>query len=368
MKKGLLIDDKALFGWKSVLEKVIIRNSLDQLEYALDFKSALLKLQEKYDIIFLDTRLTENDHHVTDVTDYSGFKILKKIKCDFSNINFSTPIILLTASNKIWYINAFMEYGVDSFYIKEHPNYSRSAENSKINVSNFQKAYQNLLKEGVKRFEIWELSLQILNNLNSHKYFNEGEKRYYNVKKRIIDKLKLGYSYLFNKQSLLENIVLKSNNESLSFIIYFSILEEISKGYTDFNNTWDKDFKRSGYWKFRNKEYFIEKLEENFIINYDNITKTEKYKVSDSKYLDGIVNLSDQIYSLLYAYIKTTKERNILMKEYKEINSFRNKMDYIHSSVSNIFSKELIVEEDKSEFYDFNVRILTFLNEILKLK
>ncbi|WP_454938974.1 response regulator [Capnocytophaga gingivalis] len=118
--KILLIDDLALRGWKQVLEKAVTQTSIDVVE---NIEKAKEKLKEKYDLIFLDMRLGEEDHKKTDVKEFGGFKLLKEIKSDFRNTNFSTPIILITASNKIWNIDKFKEYGVDFCYIKEHPNY-----------------------------------------------------------------------------------------------------------------------------------------------------------------------------------------------------------------------------------------------------
>lgn len=367
MSKGLLIDDKALDGWKSVLENVIVKNSLDYLDFALNTESALTKLEEKYDVIFLDVRLTEDDHDNSYVDEYSGYKILKKIKGNFLNINFSTPIILLTASNKIWYIDAFKEFGVDSFYIKEHPDYSYNNNFSLSNLRRFQSDYQYFLEKGKDRFEVWELCTGILQKIRSHNYLNSSDSRYDNVRIRIEDKIKLGYAYLFSKQTQLEKEVLNSNNESLSFIIFFSILEEISKGYTEIRDTWDKTYKRNGYWKFRNREYFIEQIESGFKLNYNSRDKKEHTIESEDRYFNGVINLSEQIYSLIYAYSQVDK-REKLKELFKDINKYRNTTDYIHSCVSNIFLKKLIGDNDQSECFSYNKKVLELINEILKLK
>ena len=77
MKKCLLIDDLALLGWKSIIEKAVTKTS-ESLEVALSFEEAIKKTEDKYDLIFLDVRLTEKDHRVKEISDYSGFKILKE--------------------------------------------------------------------------------------------------------------------------------------------------------------------------------------------------------------------------------------------------------------------------------------------------
>lgn len=97
----LLIDDLAYNGWKSILEKAIIKET-NSLNIAVNYSEAREKIKEQWDIIFLDMRLTDLDHNLQQIEEYSGFKILKEIKKDFISINFCTPIILITASNKIW--------------------------------------------------------------------------------------------------------------------------------------------------------------------------------------------------------------------------------------------------------------------------
>ncbi len=113
--KILLIDDLADKGWKQVLEKAVTKTPI---EAATNIQEAKEKLKEKYDLIFLDMRLNETDHTNHKVEEYGGFKLLQEIRGDFRNVNFPTPIILITASNKIWNIDKFKEYGVDFYYTK----------------------------------------------------------------------------------------------------------------------------------------------------------------------------------------------------------------------------------------------------------
>lgn len=370
MKKCLLIDDLALKGWKSVIEKVVMK-TIGNLEVATLFEEALKKLDEKYDVIFLDVRLTEKDHKVNDIKEYTGFKILKEIKKDFLKVNFSTPIILITASNKIWNIDAFRDYGVDAYYIKEHPDYIFSKENSLSNLKNLQNNFLNLVEVGAKRKEIWDLSSSIIQLINKHPYFKDSDSKYHNIKNRIIDKLKLGYSHLFKNQTEIEKKLLFSNNETLSFIIFWSILEEISKGFTDISVTWNDIFNRNGNWKFRNKDYFIEYIikQDSYKINYDPKTGKKDILIKDerNKYHNGIINLSDQIYSLIFAYAKN-EERNFLIQSFKEINKYRNEVDFIHSSVKNILTAKLVDLESNKKAYEMNVKILELIHKIISIK
>jgi len=365
----LLIDDLSLEGWKDILEKALIKDS-GKLDFALDHDSAVNKLNHKYDIIFLDVRLGEKDHYINDIEEYTGYKILKEIKKSFDSKNFSTPIILMTATNKIWNIDAFREYGTDSFFIKEHPDFIFNKETSRKNFEKLQSDFLRLIKISKKRNEVWSLCNSIINGLNKHMYFKDQDIRYQNVTHRIIDKLKLGYSVLFKNQTKLEKDILLTNNESLAFIIFWSILEEITKGFSDINETWDSTYKRKINWKFRNKEYFIEYQTKtnDFKINYNSISKKQNNSSEDYKYFNGIINLSEQVYALIYAYVPNAIEIDKFKTQFQQINGFRNKEDYIHSSVNSIFSKNLITETKKDKTYNMNIEILKFINNILSFK
>lgn len=362
--KYLIIDDLAHAGWKSILEKAIIK-SVGELEAACNYNEAIEKIQNKYDIIFLDVRLTEEDHKIKNIYEYSGFKILKIIREEFKSINFSTPIILLTASNKIWNIDLFKNHGVDAYYIKEHPDHFVNNEHAIENLLNFQLKFVELLEIGKKKNQIWELCNQITEDINIHPYFKNKEDKYYNIKLRIIDKLLLGYSILFQPISMVSKEILLSNNETLSFIVFFSILEEISKSFTKVSDTWNDKYEREGNWKFRNDEYFIEVdyRSKSFILNYYKKKKNQKMSIGilpDFKF----IGLSDQIYSLFFAYNITSE----LEEEFRVINKYRNGVDYIHSSVNNIFNKKLISKDELEKSFEMNIRILSLIKEIFQIK
>lgn len=364
MKNILLIDDLAHKGWKSILEKAIVKN-IGNIDIATNYNDACIAIKSKVDLIFLDVRLTEEDHNKKDISEMSGFQILKKIKENFTSTNFSTPIILMTASNKIWIIEEFRQNGIDAFYIKEHPSSGFDKDSSRENLERLQNNFQNLILKSAKRNEVWQNSVNIIEKLNTHKYFNESS-GYTNVKERIIDKLKLGYSYLFNEQTKIEKQILKSDNESLAFIIYWSILEEIAKGFSEKNN-WEKlyNYSFSGNWKFRNNKTFIVNNDDNIIVEpvwngKENISKEFEFTHNgESKYEKGHINLSEQILVLLYHY--GINEDNGFI----ELNKYRNKIDYIHSSIKAIYEKPVIKNSNQKNAYDKTVELLSLVNEIL---
>lgn len=362
--KILLIDDKANYGWKQLIAKVFPVNGIS-IDTALDYDSAMSNLKNKYDIIFLDVRLTAKDHINHKAEEFSGYKILKEIRKEFTAINFSTPIILLTASNKIWNIDAFRNYGVDAYYIKEHPNYVFDKETSKHNYYNLKENFKGLLEVGSRRNRIWNLSTAIIYKLEGHKYFKNRNGND-NIKNRIEDKLKLGYATLFKSQTSIEKEILLEDNQALTFIIFFSIFEEISKSYSK-NSNWDHNYNFTGNWEFMNGKKFISKIDETIYVNPswvsgDYIEKEYSHvsKIPE-KYIDGQINLSEQIYAIIYHY-EIAQAKN----KFKEINRFRNEIDYIHSSVHAIYNSNLNDNRQNDKKFDMIVKTLELIIEILK--
>lgn len=373
--KCLLIDDCANLGWKSVIERVVIQEE-NCLEVALSVEDASEKLNIPFDIIFLDMRLTEADHKSSDVESYSGFSVLRRVKSDFVSVNYATPIILITASNKIWNINAFLDNGIDAYYIKESPEFSIDKTWSRENLENLQRNFLRLKELSLKRREIWTFCNEIIGLISSNKYLKSDNKRVTNIRERIIDKLKLGYSELFQARSSAVKKTLVSSNESISFIIFWSILEEISKGFSSPNETWQLNSKRSTNWKFNNGEYFIKYGDSQVTLNFKRkIGGVEQgqftFDVETAEYYnylsDSIISLSDQIYALLSAYCSAEIDFNAKAKKFYSLNKYRNEMDFTHGSVNGIFTQPLINDAKSEEAFDKNVEVLSFIRSVLSL-
>jgi hypothetical protein len=182
---------------------------------------------------------------------------------------------------------------------------------------------------------------------------------------------------LFKTQTTFEKSILPAYNESFSFIIFWSILEEITKGFTNISETWNPLFQRNTNWKFRNIEYFIEVEKYALVLNYysegHSLKKGRKiYDDATSEfkkyYGDLPINLSEQVYSLLAAYSIDNKTFQKLCASFKQLNKYRNDNDFIHSSVSNIVTNKLITKNALKEAYLKNNEILEFIKMILELK
>ena len=366
----LLVDDLANKGWSEITKKVLELSDSDlQSISTVDGAKKVLN-EEKFDLILLDLRFGEKDHINHEIEQFGGYEILKSIKKDFNSINYSTPVILFTATNKIWNIHFMIEEGVDDFYIKEHPDYSYDTSFSKNNYLRFKNAFLNLLETGKQKYQIWK---KIRSIITSGTFYND------NIKGRVEEKLKIGYGILFRKVTNNEQEVLLFNKEVISFIVFFSILEEIAKD--SFKDHWDKGKNETGMknnrdWKLQNDEIFIEnneidKNKGNYKLGikwiYDKkkyIKKIEKYepkKFKKKPRFSGIVNLREQIFAVLLLLKGWDSDK---AKKFDSLNNYRNKNDFIHSSNRAIFKERLVKNQD-DEAYKKVVELINFIHDVL---
>ena len=351
----LLFDDEAKNGWEEILkilftEKLGLKINLE----SITTKEEGLKIlkQKNFDLIFLDLRFGEKDHLSNNIEDFTGFKILKNIRKSFNNINFTTPIILFTATNKIWYVNEMMEMGADDYYIKEHPDYSYDINFSQINYKRLLKSISFLLKENSKRKHIWNLSQKIIKGHINKK----------NISGRIEEKLKLGYGILFRNVSKIENEVLIFNKEIIAFIVFWSILEEVSKDF--FIRNWKN--KKDNNWVLRNGEKIQIHTRNKKETLFNSISKKSNSWESFSGY-DPIITLSKQICAILRYQLKWSHHQiksNFMLK----LNHYRNQNDFIHSSVDSIFNHSLKENQDNINAYKKCIQTLEFISTIVNTK
>lgn len=373
--KILLIDDQAQKGWKQILEIVLFENN--PIDFAEDYNLARNKLENNfYDLIFLDLRLDEKDHNLNDIRQFNGFKIINEIiRKEFGSINFPTPVIVFSATNKIWNIDTMILYGADNYYIKEHPDYSFDPQYSIENFKRLKLTVSELIKLGIKRRQVWLKIKNVLIKLDKIENLN--------IKSRIEEKLKIGYGLLFRKTTKVEDENLIFNNQIISFIAFWSILEEIVKD--SFIDNWvktgnDEGKMKDDKWILKNRNVFIEDLttfnqgkNEGYVevgIKYNPATgyyEVGKNKIElnnpEIKYYRGKINLSLQVYAVLLLEKKWTPDR--CKKTFNNLNDYRNKIDFIHSSVSSIFNEKLSNKDMETEGYTKCIEMLNFLEEIL---
>lgn len=85
----------------------------------------------KFGIIFLDLRMNGiEEESIINPEEFSGMKILSDIK----KINPGIQIIMLTATNKGWNVQALLNAGANGYYMKESPEYHFPLKYTKQNA------------------------------------------------------------------------------------------------------------------------------------------------------------------------------------------------------------------------------------------
>jgi len=330
IKDILLIDDESKNGWEDALIKAF-KIPAGKLAIASNMEAAIQLLSNRsFQLIFLDLRLGEKDHATKELQNMGGYQLLTKhIRNNFKSKNFATPVILLTASSKAWNINTLLNEGADDYYIKEAPE---QANNNSFSEENFRRllyAFDRLMIEEKKRREIWEFS-NIVETLTNKNIQNE------NIRHRISEKLRIGFGLLFRNSTQVEIKVLLSNNETLAFLAFWSILEEISHDFYDRSRAYTWELKKTG-----RKLQLPDPDEEDKIKTF---FKTIRESKNNPKSLEkgeiGFVNLSDQISAIL-RYQANWNHNRIIENFMKPLNNFRNEIDFIHTNETAILSGRL---------------------------
>ena len=119
----LFIDDYAANGWldifKLMMPDVCIQEFIPNKQLN-DIDALYLQIQRLIqsfnpDLILLDLRLFDENDRSIEIENVSGLQILKKIRDNFLAI----PILMTTASNKVWSYESLLRLGADAYWIKE---------------------------------------------------------------------------------------------------------------------------------------------------------------------------------------------------------------------------------------------------------
>ncbi len=229
--KVLLIDDNADKGWKEALEKLLpadvktIKNKLQIL--AKDDKKLAVTIDD-FDLIFLDLYFPDyEDAERKNIG--NAKKILKKLK----EKNAAIPVIVFTASNKVWNLQKLEELGADGYFVKESPE---NASVSNFSEQNF-KLFNEIVKSGYEKGKLlrpyWKAIRYIENNLLEQIRDQIRDQKKQKFKSRILERLKMFLGLL--KRGLEQNKFNEKNfyysDCELSFITLWSILNEVQEAY-----------------------------------------------------------------------------------------------------------------------------------------
>lgn len=142
----LIIDDQIASGWKEMYGKMFqtpaqlhFDENLPEFESELDqyyTTSLSSKIRTLYNAdepccVLLDLRLFDEDANSAQLKGASGERLLRMIRKDFPFV----PVIVTTASNKIWTYECVESAGADAFWVKEGFDEYRTAGDSVVNYS-----------------------------------------------------------------------------------------------------------------------------------------------------------------------------------------------------------------------------------------
>lgn len=124
--KVLLIDDEVEKGWYEIFAYLLGDLNDVYIDYlGDDFKNqnqediidkSIKKIvQDDIDVVILDFRLNPNDFIDSNPKDISSIRLLKKIK----GLNPGIQVIIFSATNKIWNLQALQVAGADGFIFKD---------------------------------------------------------------------------------------------------------------------------------------------------------------------------------------------------------------------------------------------------------
>ena len=226
--KILYIDDEAEKGWYEIFATLLCdKSNLMDYECLDDIKklsreeiiaTSINKIKEKeIDIVILDFRLHNADFSKEiPIEEVTSMEILKQIK----EYNKGIQVLIFSATNKIWNLQALERLGADGFIIKEAPENSINPNFTEETIANFKRIMERsirmiFLKEAYTITNIIKESLDI-----------KLENKKQNLRSEIILQLDIAFECL--KKTSEDNTYF-----NLSYISLFKIIEHINDFYTD---------------------------------------------------------------------------------------------------------------------------------------
>jgi len=157
--KILFIDDQAEDGWSEIFQNMIYGRRDEKFvpliprpfevetpeRTSLYYKSNVRRYLPDVDLVLLDLRLHQEAGMRLDIENYSGAVLLEMLRRDFPGI----PVLMTTASNKVWTYEKLLQLGMDAYWIKEALDVSSSLgreEKATWSLSNYW-IFCNLIKK-----------------------------------------------------------------------------------------------------------------------------------------------------------------------------------------------------------------------------
>ena len=180
-KKVLLIDDEVERGWYVIFAYLLGSLNGIHTDYLGDnFKNltqdeiidkSMQKITgDDFDVVVLDFRLIQNDYINSNPDTVTSIRLLKKIK----NFNPGIQVIIFSATNKVWNLQALQNAGADGFIIKEaHINSYDSGFTAK-SILNFLNLLREVAKKSILKLFFMQL-INVINNLNQCDYEDDSD-------------------------------------------------------------------------------------------------------------------------------------------------------------------------------------------------
>ena len=158
----LYVDDEADEGWYELLCNIIYDvNDVDFDYIGHQLKSmtedeivdhVMNKIRNsKVNVVILDLRLHHNDFDNTCIKDITGYKLLSEIK----QYNRGIQVLMFSATNKIWNLQALQKTEVDNFIMKEAPETSNGENNAIQSISQLINSLSECSKHTYRK-ELWQ--------------------------------------------------------------------------------------------------------------------------------------------------------------------------------------------------------------------
>lgn len=326
----LLIDDEANKGWYENLCKVFYDINGFEFSYLdIDFKTlpqeviiekGIEKLIEcDADIVLLDFRLHPSDFLQKDISGVTGLKLLKRIK----DYNPGIQVIIFSATNKIWNLQAIQEAGANGFILKESPHNSIKA---------------NFTKDLILQF------INILSRKLELIFLKEFYKQLKSIEERLIPRKKHTHEKPLPKEFVDESLKwLRLSNDIISegtfgenkisdaklmssFLFKFSVLENLASRIINVDFPIEDGKDESGRKKFKFEFRVSDKRLKNFVEDVDNPgfyrkTKSTYRSARNIPWHIKILNILDHI-----------SDESLNEKELNAV--IRKRNDFVHSNTT----------------------------------
>jgi DNA-binding NarL/FixJ family response regulator len=333
--KVLYIDDEAMKGWFEVFCKIFqdfnqIDFELFDIDYHRISKDEIVNKAINHivindiDIVILDFRLHHTDFINNNLDDVTGLRILKEVK----KINPGIQVIIFSATNKIWNLQALLNAGADDFIIKESPDNIFEASFTKDVIDGFIKTMNTSVKRKYLK-KVFKYCNLIISNLSKCEFEDDTDYEYFlkDLRKQI-QLIKEGCKNINNKNTLTIDIVFLNCYNFLEKFKHFYLKEkngQFSLGSSDL--------------KMKRYSFFEGRAED----------KGTFFRISQNDDPSWFNVLS----SLYIDYFQISNIDSVDIKYLNRIKEKRNK--YIHESKTNFDSNELLMILSMCELFTKNM-------------